>query len=55
MIVSYRFSKFRPIYVFEVKESIANIPAELLCLVDFENLGELPVQEILKGTDDCVL
>ena len=55
MIVSYRFSNFFTIYVSEGRESIANIPTELLCLVDLENLGQLPVQEVLEGTDDCVI
>ena len=43
------------IYVFEVKESISDIPIELPCLGDLENPGQLPVQEVLEGTDDCVL
>ena len=43
------------IYVFEVKESISDIPNELLCSGDLENPSQLPVQEVLKGTDDCVL
>ena len=56
MIVSYIFSKFLD-YFFEVKKSIANIPTELLCLVDLENLGQLRYrsQEVLEGSDDCVL
>ena len=37
------FWNFFPIYVFEVKESIAGIPTELLCLEDLENPGQLPV------------
>ena len=32
------------IHVFEVKESIADIPTELPCLSDFENPSQLPVQ-----------
>ena len=40
---------------FYVKESIADISTELLCLVDLENPGELPVQQVLESTDDCVL
>ena len=43
------------IYVFEVKESISDIPTELPCSGDLENPGQLPVQEVLEGTDDCVL
>ena len=49
------FHNFFTIYVFEVKESIADIPTELPCLGDLENPGQLPVQEVLEGTDDCVL
>ena len=33
----------------------ADIPTELPCLSDLENLGQLPVQEVLRGTDDCVI
>ena len=42
------------VYVFEVKKSIADIPTELPCSGDLENLGQLPVQEVLEGTDDSV-
>ena len=49
------FWNFFTIYVFEVKESIAYIPTELPCLGDLENPGQLPVQEVLEGTDDFVL
>ena len=49
------FRNFFTIYVFEVKESISDIPTELPCSGDLENLGQLPVQEVLDGTDDCVL
>ena len=28
---------------------------ELPCFGDLENLGQLPVQEVLEDTDDCVL
>ena len=56
MIVSYKFFKFFfTIYVFEVREFISDIPTELPCSDDLENLGQLPVQEVLEGTDDCVL
>ena len=41
------FPNFFSIYVFEVKEFIADIPTELLCLSDLENQGQLPVQEVL--------
>ena len=46
---------FFTIYVSEIKESIADIPIELPCFGDLGNPGQLPVQEVLKGTDDCVL
>ena len=49
------FHNFFSIYVFQVKESISGIHAELSCLGDLENLGQLPVQEVLRGTDDFVL
>ena len=49
------FHNFFSIYVFKVKEFIADIPSELLCLDDLENPGQLPVQEVLEGTDNCVL
>ena len=49
------FHNFFSIYVFRVKESIADIPSELLCLGDLENLGQLLVQEVHRGTDDYVL
>ena len=41
------FHNFFSISVFRVEESIAGIPNELLCLGDLENLGQLPVQEVL--------
>ena len=41
------FHNFFSIYVFEVKESIAVIPTELLSSGDPENSGLLPVQEVL--------
>ena len=49
MILSYGFPQF-----LEVEESIADIPIELRCLGDLENPSQLPVQEVLEGTDDCV-
>ena len=42
------------IYVFEGEKSIFDIISELPCLSDLENPGQLPVQEVLEGTDDCV-
>ena len=49
------FHNFFSIRVFKVKESIADIPSELLCLSDLENPGQLPVKEVLEGTVGCVL
>ena len=42
-------------YVFEGGESIFDIIIELPCFGDLQNQGQLPVQEVLEGTDDCVL
>ena len=49
------FWNFFTISVFEGEESISDIPIELPCFGDLENPGQLPVQEVLEGTDDCVL
>ena len=49
------FHNFFSIYVFEVEESIVDIPIELPCSGDLENPGQLSVQEVLEGTDDFVL
>ena len=38
---------FSTIYVFEVEESIADIPTKLTCSGDLENLGQFPLQEVL--------
>ena len=46
---------FFSIYVFGVKQFIADIPTELPCLGDFKNPDQPLVQEVLRGTDDCVL
>ena len=46
---------FQTIHVFEVRESIADISTELPCLSYLKNLGQLPVQGYLKGTDNCIL
>ena len=43
------------VHVFEGKESIFDIITELPFLGDLENPGQLPVQEVLEGTDDCVI
>ena len=42
-------------YIFEVKESISRSFTKLLCLSDLKNPGQLPVSQVLEGTDDCVL
>ena len=36
--------------MFEVKESISNIPTELPCLGDLKNPGQLPVLEVFEVT-----
>ena len=41
------FHNFYIIYVFKVKESIADILTELTCLSDLENPSQLPVREVL--------
>ena len=38
-----------------LEESIADISTELPFLSYLENLGQLPVQGYLKGTDNCIL
>ena len=42
-------------YVFESEESIFDIVTELPRFGNLENPGQLPVQEVLGGTDDFVL
>ena len=49
------FHNFFSIHVFEVKDSIVDIPTEQQCSGDFKYPGQLPVQEVLKGTADFVL
>ena len=49
------FRNFFIFYVFEVEESIFEIFTKLTCLGDFENPGQLPILQVLEGTDDCVL
>ena len=49
------FHNFFNIYVFEVKKSISDIPTELPCSVDLENLNQRPVRMLPRSTDDCVL
>ena len=55
MIVSNRFLKFLHNLFFEVEKSIADILLVLPRSGDHENLGQLPVQELPRSTDDCVL
>ena len=49
------FRNFFIFYVFEVEESIFGSFTKLPCLGDFENPGQLPVLQVLEGTDDWVL
>ena len=49
------FHNFFILYVFEVKESIFDSFTKLPCLANFENPGQLPVLQVLEGTDDWVL
>ena len=42
------FHNFYTVYVYKVKESIADIPTELPCLSDLENPSQLPVREVLN-------
>ena len=49
------FRNFHTIRVFEVRESIADISTELPCLRNLENPGKLPVQDVIRGTGECVL
>ena len=55
MIVSYEFLKFLHYLCFRGEESISDILTELPRFGDLENPGQLPVQEVLGGTDDGVL
>ena len=49
------FCNFFTIYVFEGEESISDILTELPRFGDLKNPGQLPVQEVLEDTADCVL
>ena len=50
------FRNFFISYVFEVEESLfVSFTKLVLCSGDLENPGQLPVSQVLKGTDDCVL
>ena len=49
-------SNFRAhLYVFEGKESNGDKHTEVPSAVDLENPDQLPIQEVLRGTDDCAL
>ena len=49
------FCNFFTIYVFEGEESISDMLTELPRFDDLKNPGQLPVQEVLEDTADCVL
>ena len=56
LIWSSQKFEFMTIFMFSKgEESIFDIITELPCLGDLENPDQLPVQEVLEGTDDCVL
>ena len=48
------FRNFSITHVFEVKESIFRSFTKLLCSGKLENPDQLPVSQVLKGTDDWV-
>ena len=43
------FHNFYSVYVYKVKESIADIPIKLPCLSDLQNPSQLPVREVLMS------
>ena len=49
------FRNFFISYVYKVKETISHRFTKLPCSGDLENLGQLPVLQVLEHTDDCVL
>ena len=49
------FRNFFIFYVSKVEKSIIGSFTKLLCSGDLENPGQLPVSQVLKGTDDWVL
>ena len=55
LIDKYDSYSFFIIYVFEVEESISDIPSEPPCSGYLGNTGQLPVEEDLGGNDDFVL
>ena len=52
--VLWIFVIFFIFYVFEIKEFIFGSSTELPCSGDLKNLGQLPVLQVLEGTDDWV-
>ena len=46
------FDEFFIPYIFEVEEFISRSFTQLLCLGDVKNPGQLPVSQVLEGTDD---
>ena len=56
LIRSSKKFEFMTVFMFSRGgKSIFDIISELPCLGDLENPDQLPVQEVLEGTDDCVL
>ena len=55
MIVSFEFSQCFHYLCFRGQEFISDIPSKLPSLGDFENPGQLSVQDVLRGSGDCVL
>ena len=49
------FRNFFIPYIFGVKESVSRSFTKLPCLGDLENPGQLPVWQVLEGTDNRVL
>ena len=49
------FRNFFTTYVFGVKKSFFGSLTELPCSGDLENPDQLPVLQVLEGTDDLVL
>ena len=53
--VLWIFVIFFIFHVFEIKESIFDSSTEPACSRDLKSLGQLPVLQVLEGTDDWVL
>ena len=54
LIWSSQKFEFMTIFMFSRARNTFDIITELPCSGDLENPGQLPVQEVLGGTDDCV-